>query len=447
MNQDTTQTNTVNANPEAASPEPIVCWVGLDWADKKHCLVVRSRVGAAPEQHLVEHKPEVLDAWLMELRQKHPSGRIAVAIEQSRGPVLYALMKYDFLAIYPVNPRCLADYRRAFKVSGAKDDPLDANLLCELVSLHPDRLRPLVVEDVPTRQLRLLVEARRGFVQDSTGLSNRLRAALKCYYPLALELLEEDLTTPLALDLLRRWPNLAKLQAAKPSVLRAFFYAHNSRSEDRIKQRLEAVRQAKPLTEDPALLGPLQLQMEQLVQQLRTLQRSIALYDQRIQGVFAQHSEAWLFQELPGAGAVLAPRLAAAFGTIRANFASSHDLLCFSGVAPVRRQSGTQQIVQFRYARPVFLHQSLVEFAKCSIAQCAWAKLLFEEALRQGMSRWAAFRKLAFKWVRILWRCWQQRQAYNEVTYLRSLQRDGVQLYRPLWECLPPLNETPVHNS
>src|SRR5262249_8522140 len=217
-------------------------------------------------------------------------------------------------------------------------------------------------------------------------------------------------------------------------------------SEERIQQRLEALRQAKPLTDDPALVAPLQLQMEQLVQQLRTLQRTIATYDERIKVVFAQHSEAWLFKELPGAGPALAPRLAAAFGSIRANFASANDLLCFSGVAPIRKQSGGLELIQFRRARPIFLHQSIVEFAKCSLAQCPWAKLLFHQALQQGKSPWAALRKVAFKWLRILWRCWQQRQPYDELTYLRRLQRHGVELYRSLYQTLPPLQTITVKN-
>ena len=108
MNKDSTQTNSISINERPVGPLPIVCWIGLDWADKKHCLVVRTTVGGQPQQHLVEHKPEALDAWLLQLHQKH-SGRIVIAVEQSRGPVLYALMKYDFLVIYPVNPRCLAD--------------------------------------------------------------------------------------------------------------------------------------------------------------------------------------------------------------------------------------------------------------------------------------------------------------------------------------------------
>ena len=449
MTNDSPQTNSLPIAQPPQTPAPIVCWVGLDWADKKHCLVVRTAPTAAPTTHLVEHKPQALDAWVLQLHQKHPQGRIAVAIEQSRGPVLYQLMRYDFLVLYPVNPRCLADYRRAFKLSGAKADPLDADLLGELVCLHADRLRALVVEDVPTRQLRLLVEARRAFVDDRTAWSNRLGATLKSYYPLALELVGEDLTAPLALDFLRRWPNLAQLKAAKPATLRAFFYAHNSRSEDKITQRLEAVKQALALTEDRALIEPLQLQLEQLVQQVRTLNKTLADYDAQIQRVFAQHTEAWLFRPLPGCGEVLAPRLAAAFGTIRANFESSDNLLCFSGVAPVRKQSGGQEVVQFRYARPIFLHQSIVEFAKCSLAKCAWARRLYDHKLGKGKSRWVAIRAVAFKWVRILWRCWQDRRPYEEVEYLRSLQRDGVQLYRSLYDELPPLKPSvcAVNNS
>lgn len=453
MYKDTTQINSVSpvpglpASSAAPAPEPITCWVGLDWADKKHCLVVRTNPTGVPQKHLVEYKPEALDAWLLQLRQDHPKGRIAVAIEQSRGPVLYGLMKYDFLVIYPVNPRCLADYRRAFKISGSKDDPLDANLLCELVCLHADRLRALVVEDATVRKLRLLVEARRGFVEDRTGLTNRLEAVLKCYYPLALEVVGEDLATTMALDLLRRWPNLGKLQSAKPDTLRGFFYSHNSRSEDRIQERLQALRAAKPLTRDPALIGPLQLQMEQLVQQVRTVNRTIAAYDRQIKTTFAHYSEAWIFEALPGAGAAMAPRLAAVFGTVRANFPKAQDVLNFTGVAPVKKQSGNQELVQFRYARPIFCHQSIVEFAKCSLNKCEWARLLYEEQLRKGKTNWAAIRKVAFKWLRVLWRCWQEREAYDEIRYLRSLQREGVELFRSLYQPLPPLPTTAVHNS
>lgn len=437
MNPPTTQSP---AAPSAAAP--IVCWVGWDWADQQHCVAVRASRTGAPTLHSIEQKPEQLDPFVLNLRAQHPEGRIAVAIEQGRGPVLYALMKYDFLVLYPVNPRTLADYRRAFKLSGAKDDPLDAQLLSELVCLHPERLRPLTVEDAATRQLCLLTEARRTFVDLGTGLGHQLRAALKAYYPLAVELIGEDLASSLAQEFLRRWPNLARLQAARPETLRGFFYAHHSRSEARIEARLEAIQKARPLTEDPALLEPLQLQMLCLVAQMRAVEKSIAQYDRRIAQVFARHSQAPLFGSLPGAGPALAPRLAAVFGTVYSNFPTALNVACFTGVAPVRKQSGGREVAHFRYARPIFPHQSIVEFAKCSIGQCAWARLLYEREIQNGKSRWVAIRKLAFKWLRILWRCWVNHQPYDEVRYLRSLQRRGVELFRPLYEALPPVNNS-----
>lgn len=429
MNSQTKQTQ--------SDPPPVVCWVGLDWADQKHCLSVRTSPGGPARQSFVEQKPEALDEFFLRLQVQHPTGRIAVAIEQSRGPVLYALLKYEFLVIYPVNPRSLADYRRAFKVSGAKGDPGDADLRCELACLHADRLRALETEEPLTRQLRLLTEHRRQFVEDRTQVSNRLTAALKCYYPLALERVGENLSEALGLDFLRRWPNLAVLQKAKPEVLRQFFQKHNCRSETAIAARLEALAKAKPLTEDPALIQPLQFQALRLVAQLKSLAQTITQYEERIQKVFGSHSEAWLFDALPGAGPALAPRLAAAFGTIRANFPSSQDLLCLSGVAPVQKQSGTQNLIHFRYARPIFLHQTMVEFAKCSIGHSPWAKIFYDHARKKGQGRWAAIRKLAFKWGRILWRCWQDRKAYDETRYLRQLQAHGVALYASLYEGLP----------
>ena len=437
--------------PAPAAPpvtsQPIVCWVGLDWADKKHVLAVRTAANQPGTIHQVEQTPQALEDFFLELRRQHPEGRIAIALEQSRGPVLYALLQFAFLAIYPVNPRTLADYRRAFKVSGAKDDPLDAQLLSELVALHPDRLRALAVEEPCIRRLRLLTEDRRTFVQDGTLLSNRLGQTLKCYYPLALELIGEKLTSPMALEFLRRWPNLAKLKAAKPATLRAFFYKQNSRSEDRISERLAALEQARPLTEDPALLEPLQQRMESLVAQLSSLAKVVEHYDAEIRRVFKSVPQAHLFADLPGAGPALAPRLAAAFGTIQSNFPTVEDVLSFSGVAPVRIQSGATERVHFRYARPIFLHQSFVEFAKCSLPKCEWARLLYDHELKQGKKKWVALRKIAFKWIRILWRCWRDGKAYDETTYLRSLQRDGVALYESLYEQLPPLPTSVVNNS
>ena len=361
-----------------------------------------------------------------------------MCIEQARGPVIYALMKYEFVLIYPINPRSLADFRRAFTVSGAKSDPRDADLLCEFGAKHHDRLRPLQAEDAVTRQLRLEVEARRDFVDERTAGLNQLTATLKSYYPLALELFGEHLHGPMALEFLRRWPNLARLQRVKPGVLRAFFYKHNSHSEEKIQQRLEAIKNAVALTEDAAIINALELKVQCLIRQIAAVEKSIAEFDARIESTFQKQSERMIFDALPGAGAVLAPRLAAVFGTQRENWSAAGELQCWSGVAPVRKQSGNKNTVHFRRARPIFIHQSVIEFAKCSILFCPWARLLYEHQVSNGKSKFAAIRMVAFKWLRILFRCWKDKVAYDETKYLRTLQRRGIKLYECLYTALPP---------
>ena len=420
--------------PEKKAPaKDVVLWVGADWADQKHCLGTCLPDGSDSKLHWVDQKPQKLDDFFLDLRKKHPTGRIGVVLEQSRGALIYALLKYPFLRLYPVNPRCLADFRGAMIASGAKGDPSDADLLCELGCKHGERLRELEIQDEATRQLVLLNEHRRGIVDEQTALSNQLGAALKCYYPLILELFEDDIVAAIALDFMERWPNLAAAQKAKPAVLQSFFHKHNSRSEEKIQERIKAIGEAKPLTEDAAVLSCMQLLVETLIVRLRAVQSSIAVYDEQIKEVFAGHAKAEVFASFPGAGPVLGPRLAAAFGTSLTNFPDPYSILCLSGVGPVQIQSGKTKVVNWRWARPKFLHQTFVEYARTSVLFCPWAREFFKSRTEKGWGKFRIYRALAFKWIRILWRCWTDNVQYDELKYLAGLQKRGIQLYASLY--------------
>ena len=427
------RTEKQNVPQMKASAKDTVLWVGIDWADQKHCVATRRPDGSDSKLHWVDQKPQKLDEFFLELQKQHLTGHIGVVLEQSRGALLYALLKYSFLELYPINPRCLADFRKAMAASGAKGDPSDADLLCELGCKHGERLRALELEDEATRQLVLLNEHRRGIVDEQTGLSNQLGSALKCYYPLILELFADHLVAPIALDFLERWPNLAALQKAKPGVLRAFFHKHNGRSEEKIQERIKAIGEAKPLTNDAVVIACYQLQVQTLIERLRAVQAGIAQYDERIKVVFASHAKARVFSSFPAAGPVLAPRLAAAFGTSEANFPAPSAMLCWSGVAPIQIQSGKSKVVHCRWARPKFLHQTFVEYARTSVLFCPWAREFFKSRTEKGWGKFRIYRALAFKWIRIMWRCWKDNVEYDEAKYLAGLQKRGVQLYASLY--------------
>jgi erythromycin esterase-like protein len=95
--------------------------LGLDWADQKHDVWIHPSDGSKAERVRVEQTPEALHEWVARLRQRYGNGQIAVGIETSRGPIISALMAYDFIVLFPVNPKALKDYRAAFSVSGAKE--------------------------------------------------------------------------------------------------------------------------------------------------------------------------------------------------------------------------------------------------------------------------------------------------------------------------------------
>jgi hypothetical protein len=174
----------------------------------------------------LKHTPEAIEAWASQLAERFGGRPIAVGLEQSRGSLICALTKYAHLVLYPIHPTTLARFRAALFPSGAKDDPVDADLLLELLLHHRAHLRRLEPDTVETRRLQFLVEQRRQWVNEKTRQMNRLTAQLKMYYPQMLQWFEE-VDSPLVGALLLRWPTLEQLQRARPATLRDFFHQHH----------------------------------------------------------------------------------------------------------------------------------------------------------------------------------------------------------------------------
>jgi len=396
--------------------------IGIDWAEHKHYWQLATAGLALREHGQLDHTPHAIDLWASELRVRFPDRSIAVCLEQSRGPLVYQLTKYEHLVLYPVHPATIAAYRQAFFPSGSKGDPGDAALLLEILLHHRDRLRRLDADTAATRLLQMLTELRRKLVNERTRESNRLTAWLKMYFPQPLDWLD-NIDAPLGCAMLERWPTLQQLQRTRPETIEQFFRQHNSRSQQRIAERLEAIRLAIPAVHDSALLEAGAAATRGLVALLKTINAEIACLDQEIGELVPKHPEAYLFQGLPGAGPALLPRLIVAFGTRRDRFQSAAELAAYSGIAPVTRQSGNCQSVQFRHCCPHFLRQTFHEFAAHSIAKSTWARAFYEAQKSKGKRHPAVIRALAFKWIRILFRCWKDGKPYDEQHYLRALQQ------------------------
>lgn len=403
--------------------------IAIDWADKQHAISLYDPRTGQREQAIVKHTPAALQEWALNLRQRFSGKPLAVCLEQSRGPLIYALLQYEFFTLYPINPATLAKYREAFSPALGKDDPTDADYLLDLLEHHRDRLRVWRPDDEKTRTLCFLVEHRRRLIHDRTRLSNRLTAVLKGYFPQVLSWFE-DVRTLLVCDFLTRWPELALLQRARPATINQFLRSHHSTSRVTNQRRLSEIKAAVPLTNDRAVMAASLLQVKTLVAQMKIVIAAIAEYDRHIEALCQTHQDYELFAALPGAGPVYAARLTAALGTDRTRWTTADELVRFSGIAPVIERSGKQSWIRWRYFCPKFFRQTFHEYAAESIQHSFWARAYYAMQRAKGKEHHAAVRALAFKWIRVIWKCWQTRTPYNEVIYLESLRRSGSPLLK-----------------
>ena len=402
-------------------------YCGFDWADKKHDICLVDAASGKKEFSAIKQTPQALTEWAASLRLRFGGGKVAVCLEQSRGPLIFALLKYDFLVLYPINPSTLARYREAFSPSRAKDDPRDAEYAVELLMHHRERLKAWLPDSEQTRTLQYLVEHRRRVVGDRTRISNRMTALLKLYYPQVLEWFD-DIRTTLVCDFLLQWPTLEAAKKARRTTLVKFMREHNSVRQESTQQRISAIKESVPLTSDRAVIDSSVLMVKALAQQMKTTLSVIKEFDRRIAELCSTHEDYPLFAALPGSGTVYSSRLLAAFGTKRERFLCADEMARLSGIAPVIERSGQSTWIRWRYFCPKFLRQSFVEYAGESIKHSFWARAFYAAQRAKGKSHQAATRALAFKWIRIIYRCWQTRAPYNEVKYLESLRKKGSPL-------------------
>lgn len=423
------------------NPSDFAALIAIDWADRKHDICELEHQYNKPNFSVISAKPQAINAWASALAKKYKGQKIAVACELKKGPLIYALSKFNHLILFTINPSTVAKYRKAFALSGAKDDPTDAAIQLEILQQHMRKLTVITPDTESVRSLAQLVEYRRKLVQDRVDLTNRITTTLKNYYPHVLDWFKEK-DSMIFCNFLLRWPSLEQVKRARDNTLINFFNQHNSRYTSKNEKRIQEIKEAEPLTNDKAIIEPNLLLVECLVAQLKELMLSIERFDHEIKSLYKKNSDRFIFDSLPGAGPQMAPRLLAAMGSDRERYQSCEDVQKLAGIAPVTERSGKKEWVHWRYSCTTFLRQTFVEWAGQSVRYSFWAKAYYQQQASKGKPHNTIIRALAFKWIRILFRCWKTKTAYDESTYLEALKRKGSPLLRR-WKarfkaCGPP---------
>lgn len=261
-------------------PGDFAALIGIDWADKKHDVCEIPAGSDKPKFSVIKASAKSITDWALDLKSRYPGETVAVACELKKGPLIYALEHYDHIVLFPVNPSTVANYRKAFTFSGAKDDPSDALVQAELLQTHMQKLKPLFADDPAVRSLGQLTEYRRGLVQTKVDFTNKITSALKNYYPQVLQWFQ-DKDTVIFCDFLCRWPSLEAAKKARKPTLQKFFNEHNSRYPDVNEKRIIEIRDAVALTTDSGVITPNKMLVELLIEHLRLLISDIEKLDQK----------------------------------------------------------------------------------------------------------------------------------------------------------------------
>ena len=410
---------------EVPFQEQFLAFAGFDWASDHHDVVVLDRAGQVLlELTFADDAPGWADfaQRLSGTLGLQPPG-LAVAVETNNGPAVERLLAIG-CAVYPMNPKAAQRYRDRKNNAGCKDDHLDALSFADALRTDGHGWRALKPDDPITQELRLLCRDEVQLIGQRTALVNQLRAALREYYPAALEAFDDWLCEG-AWAFVQAFPTPQALVQAGKRRWEKFLHTHKLYRPQTYARRLEIFARADQFCGPSAITRAKSRLALALVGHLRLLETQLIQYRRSIETLFAEHPDHDVFGSLPGAGPKIAPRLLGELGNDPARFSTPESLQCYGGSAPVTLRSGKRCLAFFRRACNRRLRHTLHLWADLSRHQCTWAQAYYQHKRDQGKTHACALRCLAQRWLKILWTMWQTRSPYNEALHTRNQVKHG----------------------
>lgn len=400
--------------------------VGIDWAETEHAVCLLSAEGRVRRRLRAGHDVAGVEGLTTAIGELEPDpGEVLVAIETAHGLLVSALLEAGF-TVYAINPKAVERYRTRTRVSRAKTDPADAELLARILLTDRERHRPLSPSSAEREEIRALARDDERASRDERRLLNRLRQDLLAVFPQALEAFG-DLSAPTCLAFLARWPSAAEAAVVDETELEAFFRARRhgwpARTAQRVSAALAAPALVAPAHLAKAKAGSIRLACEQLL----LIHRQRRDWERRLGELLeAAHPDGEIYLSLPGLDVRLAARVLAEVGDGAFDFAVPNALQCYGGTAPVTRRSGKQVTIACRLACNRHLRQAAMQWAFCSLNRSDWARDLYDRQRAAGKTHHKALRALANRWLELLWHLLHKRVLYDEATHQRNRPKTEV---------------------
>ncbi|WP_433855074.1 IS110 family transposase [Streptomyces kronopolitis] len=330
-------------------------WIGDDWDETHHDVEIQDNAG---RKLAATRLPEGVEgiARLHELIARHggedlePS-QVTVGIETDRGAWVQALTASGY-RVYAVNPRQAARFKERYATSGAKGDKGDAHAHADMVRIDHAQLRPVAGDSDQAQAVKVVARAHQTLIWERTRTFQRMRSALREYYPAALHAYADlTLTSTDAMELLIKAPTPqagAKLTRTQiTSVLARHRRHHRDAKANTIQTALRKGQLALPEPVTAAYAATVVAHARILI----ALNEQIEAMEAQVKAHFLAHPDAEIYLSIPGIAEITGTRVLAEFEDDPTRYASAKARKNYAGTSPITRASGKVRTVQARFVR------------------------------------------------------------------------------------------------
>jgi transposase len=395
-------------------------FIGDDWAEDHHDVEIQDASGKRlakarlPEGTAGIAKLHALVAEQLGDAAADDDTEVVVGIETDRGPWVLALIAAGY-TVLAVNPLIAARYRERRAVSGAKSDSADAHMLADMVRTDGHQLRPVAGDSDLAEAIKVVSRAHKTLIWERTRHTQRLRHALRDYFPAALAAYE-DLDAPDTLELLAKAPDPTSAARLSRSQIAAALKRARRRDVEGRAGRIQAALRAPHLGQPPAVTAAYAATVRALAAVLAVLDAQVAALQREVEAHFGQHPAAKIIASQPGVGPIIGARVLAEFGDDPDRYATAKARKNYAATSPITRASGKKKVVAARYVHNDRLVDALMFQASKAIGVSPGARAYYDRQRERGVGYNAALRQVANRLVGILHGCLKTGSLYDETT-------------------------------
>lgn len=391
-------------------------FVGDDWAEAHHDVHVMGGDGSRLASRRLPEGITGMGAFheLVAAFASDPS-EVVVGIETERGLWVEALAAAGY-QVYAINPLAVSRYRDRHNMAGAKSDAGDAKVLADLVRTDRHNHRPIAGDSAEAAGIKVLARAHQNLIWERGRHTNRLRNALREYYPAALEVFV-NLADRDTLAVLAKAPTPDRGARLTISQLRAALKrGGRQRNVDARARQIQQALRTDQLTAPAPVVAAFAATTQAAVGIIGELNRQIADLETALAARFEQHPDAAIYLSQPGLGDVLGARVLGEFGDDPERYADAKSRRNYAGTSPITVASGTRRAVLARHVRNRRLYDAVDQWAFCSLSASPGTRAYYDQRRAAGATHHQALRALGNRLVGILHGCLRNRTLYDEHT-------------------------------